>query len=68
MNKSVWNKLTKFQQKLWTKLNRRFYKELRTPSSMPNISYEAIAHNLALIAVWEVGGDKVVIMGSRPGK
>lgn len=58
MNKKLWNKLTKYQQMLWTVLNDKFLGELTTNSSN---RLDSIAHNLALIAVWEVGGDKVKI-------
>ena len=66
MNKKIWNKLTKYQQMLWTVLNDRFKKELKCcPSTRVQLvddpTLEVIAHNLALIAVWEVGKNKVTI-------
>ena len=62
MNKKLWNKLTKRQQKLWTKLNKVFLTEIKSCVYKP-LSYRQImdtmAHNLAILAVLEMNGQKL---------
>jgi len=59
-NKKIWNKLTKYQQRLWKVLFDKFFHAENYPPNLPmsQKQVEVIAHNLALIAVWEIGGDR----------
>lgn len=58
-NKELWNKLSKYQKKLWLVLNYKFslaeYLSGIFKVSPSDKEIKVMAHNLAFVAVWTIG-------------
>lgn len=52
-NKKIWNKLTPEQKACWKRLYKVFLADLKSDAPA---KLEVIAHNHALLAVWEING------------